>query len=288
MEKCEDIQTQMSLYLDGELHTEELAAFEAHLARCQSCTSKLSRERDFVGIVRGARPLHTASDDLRRRVEGVLESAQTPASRPWGIHRRSLAMAACALVAFLGVFGYWGYRGSRTVSPAIAPPSELARMAVDSHLRRLRGQLPLEISSESPEEISGWFRDKVSFSLTLPNYQGASGQELLYRLEGARLVAFRNDYAACVAYRMRQRPITLIVTSNAVAMPAGGEEIRSKGLNFHYDAIDGLKVITWADRGLTYALVSDLEERGQQSCIVCHAGTKDRDFIEGLKPAPKA
>jgi hypothetical protein len=35
---------------------------------------------------------------------------------------------------------------------------------------------------------------------------------------------------------------------------------------------------------LTYALVSDLEERGQQSCLVCHAGTKDRDFIEGLRP----
>lgn len=284
MEKCEDIQKQMSFYLDGELHADEFTAFEAHLAGCPSCSQDLIHERDFVGIVRGARPLHTASDDLRRRVEGLLESAQ-PTTSSWRGQRRALAIAACVLIAFLSLFGYWRYRESG--SPNVAPPSELARMAVDSHLRRLRGQLPLEISSESPEEISGWFRDKVSFSLTLPNYQGASGQELLYRLEGARLVAFRNDYAACVAYRMRQRPITLIVTSNAVAMPAGGEEIRSKGLNFHYDAIDGLKVITWADRGLTYALVSDLEERGQQSCIVCHAGTRDRDFIEGLKPAPR-
>jgi hypothetical protein len=43
-------------------------------------------------------------------------------------------------------------------------------------------------------------------------------------------------------------------------------------------------VITWSDRGLTYALVSDLEERGQHSCIVCHQGTKDQDFISNLKP----
>jgi hypothetical protein len=55
-------------------------------------------------------------------------------------------------------------------------------------------------------------------------------------------------------------------------------------LTFHYNAIHGLKVITWSDRGLTYALVSDLEERGQQSCIVCHQGTKDQDFIAPLKP----
>jgi len=75
-----------------------------------------------------------------------------------------------------------------------------------------------------------------------------------------------------------------VATSDRVATPSGGEGIVSKGLTFHFDMIDGLKVITWSDKGLTYALVSDLEERGQESCVVCHAGTKDRDFIEGLKP----
>ena len=282
MEQCEEIRAQMSFYLDAELHDAELTRFEAHLAECAACRRLLAREQDFLAIVRAARPLHTAPESLRQRVEGLV--SQSPSSVAWPLRRRTLAIAACALIVSLAAIGYWARENHST---KVAPPSEFARMAVDSHLRRLRGQLPLEIDSTSPEEISGWFRDKVSFSLTLPNYQGSSGQEMLYHLEGARLVAFRNDYAACVAYRMRQRPITLIVTSNAVAMPAGGEQIISKGLVFHYDAIDGLKVITWADRGLTYALVSDLEERGQQSCAVCHAGTKDRDFIEGLKPAPK-
>ena len=157
-------------------------------------------------------------------------------------------------------------------------------MAVDTHQRHLRGQLPFEVASEVPEEISEWFAGKVPFSLKLPNYQESSGQEKHYDLEGARLVGYKNDYAAYVAYEMRKRPIGLVVTSGTVTQPSGGEEIVSKGITFHYDAIDGLKVITWSDRGLTYALVSDLEERGQQSCIVCHQGTKDQDFIERLKP----
>jgi hypothetical protein len=76
----------------------------------------------------------------------------------------------------------------------------------------------------------------------------------------------------------------LVITADATAQPSGGEEIKARGLTFHYNAIQGLKVITWSDRGLTYALVSDLEERGQQSCIVCHQGTKDQDFIAPLKP----
>jgi len=148
----------------------------------------------------------------------------------------------------------------------------------------MRGQLPLETESDDPREISDWFVNKVNFSVKLPNYQESSGQEKLYTLEGARLVNYQNDYAAYVAYRMKDRPISLVITSDSSAKPSGGEEIASQGLKFHFNAIDGLKVITWSDRGLTYALVSDLDERGQQSCIVCHAGTKDQNFIEPLKP----
>jgi hypothetical protein len=124
----------------------------------------------------------------------------------------------------------------------------------------------------------------VSFRVKIPNYQESSGQEKLYTLEGARLVALRNDYAAYVAYEMKGRPISLVITSDAVVKPSGGEQIKAKGLTFHYNAIQGLKVITWSDRGLTYALVSDLDERGQQSCVVCHQVGKDQDFIAPLKP----
>jgi anti-sigma factor RsiW len=157
-------------------------------------------------------------------------------------------------------------------------------MAAGTHLRRTRGQLPLEMESSSPRDVSAWFSNKVNFSVKLPNYQESSGQEKLYTLEGARLVSYQNDYAAYVAYQMANRHISLVITSDSVAKPSGGEEIPARGLTFHYNAIDGLKVLTWSDRGLTYALVSDLDERGQQSCIVCHQGTKDQDLIEPLKP----
>jgi anti-sigma factor RsiW len=157
-------------------------------------------------------------------------------------------------------------------------------LAADTHQRHIRGQLPLELVSDVPEQISNWFAGKVPFTVKLPNYQESSGQEKTYRLEGARLVGYKNDYAAYVAYEMRRRPISLVVTSDQVAQPTDGEQIVAKGITFHYNSINGLKVLTWSDRGLTYALVSDLEERGQQSCVVCHQGVKDKDFIETLKP----
>ncbi len=296
MKLCEEIRGQMNFYLDDELHVEERAAVEAHLRACQGCSEMVGRERDFLESVRESQPLHTAGDELRQKVEKILSRAPAPLRAPDRVRarlrrslaahqkfkpsRRSLAIAATVILTL--TVGLWFAINPRPRERGT--PSAFARMAVETHERHLAGRLPLEVATASADEISRWFAGKVPFSLKLPDYQGSSGQEKLYDLEGARLVAFNNDYAAYVAYRMRTRPISLVVTSEATAQPRGGEEIVSRGLTFHYDTIDGLKVITWSDRGLTYALVSDLEERGQQSCTVCHAGTKDRDFIEGLKP----
>ncbi len=315
MSRRHTTQSQIFLYLDDELHGRELSDFEQHLEDCLECRSQCHQERSIVESVRAARPMYTASPELRDRIADLLEQAPEPYVAPSPLRDRvrqilgfdqrptasrpaasrpaaprldaprldaprlafSKALAWASVMAAVLFAGFW------ILQPRPAPPipSEFAMMAVDTHTRRIRNQLPLEIETASPAEISDWFSGKVPFSMKLPTYQENSGQEKLYHLEGARLVGFKNDYAAFVAYRMRNRPITLVVTSNRVAMPSGGEEIPSKGLKFHYDAINGLKVITWADRGLTYALVSDLEERGQQSCIVCHQGARDRDFIVG-------
>ena len=300
MNHCEEMRAQMTFYLDDELQGSERAVLEAHLNDCEDCLQVFASERRFLEMIRGVTSLHLAGPELRARVEKLLGDSRTqqaglqelpsrlrlslpqPGSiSPRLINRRALALTAVlALAASIGLWSLTQRKNNRPPNP----PSEFAMMALDTHQRHLRGQLPFEVASEVPGEISDWFAGKVPFSLKLPNYQESSGQEKLYNLEGARLVGYKNDYAAYVAYEMRKQPIGLVVTSATVTQPSGGEEIVSKGITFHYDAIDGLKVITWSDRGLTYALVSDLEERGQQSCIVCHQGTKDQDFIERLKP----
>ena len=283
MKNCEDIYRRLNLYLDNELQGEERATIEAHLQECESCASILQRERSFISAIRECGPLHVASPALRARVQETLNGSQREgsASRVFSRSRLTwgLAMAATLLVLIVPAV-IWRAR-NRADRQA---PSSFALMAADTHLRHARGQLPLEIESALPQHISDWFANKLNFSVQLPNYQESSGQEKLYTLEGARLVGYKDDYAAYVAYQMEHRPISLVITSDSVVKPSGGEEIVARGLTFHYNAIHGLKVLTWSDRGLTYALVSDLEERGQQSCIVCHQGTKDQDLIAPLKP----
>lgn len=278
MNNCEDIKRRLNLYLDNELQGDDRAAIEAHLSECASCAAIFERELTFINAIRESGPLHSASPELRARVQATLAGSQQPVVSRSRL-RFGLAIAAALLVLMMPLAIWRGM--SRTDHLG---PSSFALMAADTHLRRTRGQLPLEVETAAPQGISEWFANKVNFSVKLPNYQESSGQEKLYTLEGARLVGYKDDYAAYVAYRMKERPISLVITSDSVAKPSGGEEIVARGLTFHYNAIHGLKVITWSDRGLTYALVSDLEERGQQSCIVCHQGTKDQDLITPLKP----
>ena len=283
MNNCEDIRRRLNLYLDNELLGEDRVTVETHLRECQSCAAIFEREQSFINAIRECGPLHVASPALRARVLETVSGSEREATNAPVVSRSrltwGLAIAAALLILLVPIV-IW-----RTMSRSNKPTaSSFALMAADHHLRRTRGQLPLEVETAAPRVISDWFANKVNFSVKLPNYQESSGQERLYELEGARLVGYKDDYAAYVAYRMKQRPISLVITSDSVVKPSGGEEIVARGLKFHYNAIHGLKVLTWSDRGLTYALVSDLEERGQQSCIVCHQGTKDQDLIAPLKP----
>jgi anti-sigma factor RsiW len=301
----------MTFYLDDELETGERAVLEAHLLECGSCRTAFEEERIFLQLISSSGPLHLApprlqervkellgeSDDvpltpprLRRRIERLLQLPANSNRRQSSPQRRLVStLLSPARVPGLVAITIVGLLLAtlllaRLSTRRIPSPSDFAQMAVDTHLRHLRGQLPLEVVSDGPDRISQWFQDKVPFGVKLPTYQESSGQEKVYALQGARLVGYKGDYAAFVAYQMQHRQISLVITSESVAQPAGGEEITAKGITFHYDTIAGLKVITWSDRGLTYALVSNLEERGQESCVVCHQGTKDRDFIEKLKP----
>jgi len=299
MNECDYIGSRTSFYLDDELRADERRAFEAHLDRCEDCRGAVNSERRFLESVRQAAPLYEAPVDLRRRIEEIasrgglrdasapdLAAVPAPGSTPGRFERIQRVASVSAIGILLALLGICYLQNSE--QRLAGRPSEFARLAVDTHQQHLGGELDLQISSTSPEAVSNWFAGQVSFSVKLPNYQEASGQDQLYQIEGGRVVRYNNDDAAYVSYQMDKQPISLLVTSDSVASPAGGEEVVSKGITFHYDTIDGLKVITWSDRGLTYALVSNLKERGQQSCLVCHQGTRDSDFLEGFNKGPSS
>jgi anti-sigma factor RsiW len=185
------------------------------------------------------------------------------------------------MLAIAGVTILW--RFSLTAARANA----FVDMAAQTHRQQLAEQLPLEIRTNSPSEVSAWFANKVPFRFRLPTYQETSGQGQKYELTGGRLVDFKGAHAAYISYRMHGQIISLVLTSASSSLAAGGETTVSKRLTFHAHRRDELQVVTWSVHNLTYALVSSVNLPITQSCAVCHASAKDKNLIQNLKSRNK-
>jgi anti-sigma factor RsiW len=281
----------IDLYLDKELIGPDLEEFRAHLEACEACRTGLEVREELFRLLRRSRPLYSAPDALRTRVMRTTEllSFSAPYTPP-GLRRRILKVLARPLQSAGGGLLRWPLLVAAILLvvagllpiPGIlrqASANSYVEAAVAAHRSSLNGSLPLEIKSESPSAVTAWFAGKVPFNFRLPEAAEEVGHEQIYRLTGGRLVNYKDGYAALVSYQMQQQTISLLVASSKSAVAAGGEEVPSGGIVFHYSKQMGFAVITWSTHGLTYALVSSLPGSGRQSCMVCHQNMVDGDHF---------
>jgi len=97
-----------------------------------------------------------------------------------------------------------------------------------------------------------------------------AGQHTHVPARRASLLSYRGSPATLVVYEKQKERISLLVASSQSAPVAGGEEVRSGKLTFHYRTAAGFNVITWSNHGLSYALVSSVSGSARESCMVCH------------------
>jgi anti-sigma factor RsiW len=296
---CHEFRTRIDFYLDNELSEEELRAFVMHERRCPECREQLAERRAFLEHLRSFQPLHSAPLGLRHQVESII-AAETAIgnSSKRALYRKikrllnreeavgwssswwvgSVWALAAAVIVTVGIAFLWA------AAQRQAKASAFVEMASETHQLQMKGHLPLEMASSSATEISNWLSNKVPFHLELPNYRGEAGETAQYTLVGARVVSFQGNKAAYVAYRMHDQLISLVIIRKSATVAWGGETTSSKGLMFHTHQRDGLQVITWSARNLTYALVSSATVSGRRSCVVCHATAKDRQLLQSYAP----
>lgn len=271
MNRCSGFREKIHLYVDAELEPAETLELERHLVECSECSTEYQQLRAVVDAVRGAKPLYEAGERSFEKAQEIVARYQSPARGAW-LRIAAAVLAAAGLSALVLLwFSPWRSR-------------QFAEFAADAHLRYARGAMPLDVVSKDPDSVSRWLRARLPFHFELPNYPVEPGQEKRYRLAGARLLQYMNDDAGYLAYEMNGRPISLLLASIPEAAPSGGEVYRSGRLAFHFTYHKGLKVISWTDNGLHYALVSDISARGAESCVICHDRAADRRVIEGLHP----
>ena len=293
MSACEEYAIRILRYLDDHLKGQELNDLRTHLKDCSGCRDKLETERSLSELLRRSRPLYSAPFALRTRVTAAVEQHAAPTRSHAGPHERFLRLLEKGfadaerrvtklrlLTASLAVTAILLALVPNLVRHVRA--ANYVETAVATHRSYLDGNLRLELRSNSPEQVTAWFNDKLPFPFRLPKAQTTAESPPAYQLTGASLVKYRGEPAALVAYQKQNSRISLLVTSADSAVVAGGEEIRSGNLAFHFRTDQGFNVVTWTTHGLSYALVSSVSGPAGESCMVCHQSMADhQNFRSG-------
>ncbi len=253
----------INLYLDGELAGEELQQFKQHINECNECTKLLKKQRDFIDSIRSLKyEIDSGLDNFKQNLAKQIENFKLGKRTKYA----PFVFVASAFILIVIVL-FLLYSNSSRV--------DLTEIAIGNHARQVQGQLPLEIKTSSEAEISSWFYGKLKFNFRLPRYPDPSNQP--YKIKGARLVALNNDYAALVSYEMDNHPMTLLVAPSKSAIPHGKRKVKFKDIDFYLDSKNGYNILSWTDKGLTYALVFDFENFDwKRPCIVCHSSGAEK------------
>jgi anti-sigma factor RsiW len=265
MKSCSEIRSRIALYVDREVTGSEALDFEAHLTECAECRRAYDDLRSVVDAARGASPLYEVPERSYENVRKIVTDWERQQKQ-----RRWVPGAIAASVLLAGVAIPW--LSSRY--PAFE------KFAAQTHRNYEQRVFPLDVVSSEPEKVSEWLAPRVPFHLTLPSYP--EGGPKRYALVGARLMQYREESVAYLAYEMDHKPISLMIASSSRIQPTGGESYQSGGLTFYFSSEQGLRIISWRDKGLTYSQVSDLDVKGAESCAICHGAEGERRKFEGL------
>ncbi len=240
---CEELETSLHPYVDGELEGAEREEIEAHIAECAGCREVVAFARAFRSRVRRAGSTGNAGapEALRRSIAAGL--ALETRRRRWRTLRPSLAwsVAAAATAASLALVVREYLIQERA--------SEMVSDAVIWHQR----DLPLEIRDSVLPNVRSWFSGKVDFSPTaLPDLRNAS-------LVGGRISAWQGRQAALLRFAGQgQRRVSLFVIGAGNVDLPGARRVVDRDVLLANQR--GYNVAIWQKQGITYSLVSDLDE----------------------------
>jgi anti-sigma factor RsiW len=234
---CESWKTKLETYLDGELPSEEMRAFDVHVHNCPSCSADALTRVQLKRSIQVAGKRFTPSAEFRRRMQQSI--AAKPQRRPFGF----TWMMATAAIAILAVVGLTATNNERKR----VQTEQVYREVADLHVATLASSSPVDVISTDRHTVKPWFQGKIPFAFDLPELQNSE-----FSLLGGRMTYLDQTPGAHLIYDVRKHHISVFVfQERALRLPDGLNEnsFAPKNVSFNME--------TWSQGGLRYFVIGD-------------------------------
>jgi anti-sigma factor RsiW len=208
-----------------------------HVRQCPDCGRYFESHDEWSRLLRAKAGTDPAPEALRERVAGIIEKHQRiPSQRI----RRGIVAAGLLLTLVPGLWLASRFR------------SQLLFQAMcEDHAKYMNAESQLRSSDTA--QIESWFRDKTDFSVRVPALDNTD-------LVGSRLCFLRGRKAALIVYRRQSRPVSLFQLNGRDVSLAALDRWEVDGVPFWRTSWKGYSLAAFQQRGVVYALVSDLRE----------------------------
>jgi len=242
---CNDVQNLIDAHIDAELDLVRTLEIEQHLQECSDCAQLYKNRQSMRAAIHTGSLYHKAPAHLQKRIQTSLRQTgkdAMPRRIPW----RLLSVVASLVVVTIMTW---------SLLPLFsAPPVEesLVQEVLSSHVRSLMANHLVDVASTDQHTVKPWFDGKLDFS---PPVVDLASQG--FPLIGGRLDYLDNRPVAALVYKYRNHYINLFIWPSTQNPNGSVTEVTRQG--YH--------VFFWTRSGMTYWVVSDLEESTLQKFV---------------------
>jgi anti-sigma factor RsiW len=234
---CESWKATLDTYLDGELPTEEMRAFDVHVHNCPCCSADAFTHLQLKRNIQAIGQRFTPSAEFRKRMRQrfVEKARRNSFGFAW--------VAATAAIAVLVAFGLTTAYNERERVRIEQVYSEVA----DLHVATLASSSPVDVVSTDRHTVKPWFQGKIPFAFDLPDLQNSE-----FSLLGGRMTYLDQAPGAHLIYDVRKHHISVFVfQERSFRLPGGLNEnsFAPKNVSFNME--------TWSQGGLRYFVIGD-------------------------------
>ncbi len=257
---CQDTQSLIHAYLDGELDLVRSMEIERHLSDCAACAVVHQRALSLKSLVHGGSLYFKAPAGLAKKIQSSLSEIPGPAAKsrfaPAELRHSNQTQWKLS----------WSWIGAAVLAVALivvlvlrpSRPSQndlLAQEVVSSHIRSLLPNHLTDIASSDQHSVKPWFNGRLDFS---PPVLDLSPQG--FPLVGGRLDYLGDRTVAALVYQRRKHLINVFIWSGS---PSGS----NVGPPEKAPTQHGFNLFHWTKSGMVFWAVSDLNAQELEEFI---------------------